>query len=71
MHDVGIDAARHRYLCHRRDRGVALGHHLAVAALRTANIAASAISPLCGEVRHNGLLLGIGLVQLMCMVLRR
>ncbi len=52
----------------------------AVAALRTAGIAASAISPLCSQVQHNGLLLGIGLVQrheieaasqLMCAVLRR
>lgn len=53
---------------------------VAVAALQAAGIAAAAISPLCSAVRHNGLLLGVGLVQrhevqaaakVMCGVLRR
>lgn len=52
----------------------------AVAALQAAGIAAAPISPLCSAVRHNGLLLGVGLVQrhevqaaakVMCGVLRR
>jgi GntR family transcriptional regulator / MocR family aminotransferase len=36
---------------------------VAVAALQAAGIAAAAISPMCRAVRHNGLLLGVGLVQ--------
>lgn len=51
----------------------------AVAALQAAGIAAAPISPMCSAVRHNGLLLGVGLVQrhevqaaakVMCGVLR-
>lgn len=52
----------------------------AVEALQAAGIAAAPISPMCHAVRHNGLLLGVGLVQrhevqaaaqTMCRVLRR
>jgi DNA-binding transcriptional MocR family regulator len=52
---------------------------VAVAALQAAGIAAAPISPTCSAVRHNGLLLGVGLVQrheiqaaakVMCDVLR-
>jgi GntR family transcriptional regulator/MocR family aminotransferase len=53
---------------------------VAVAALQAAGIAAAPISPMCSVVRHNGLLLGVGLVQqhevqaaakMTCDVLRR
>jgi GntR family transcriptional regulator / MocR family aminotransferase len=52
----------------------------AAASLRAAGIAAAPISPMCSGARHNGLLLGIGLVQrhevqpaakVLCSVLRR